>query len=97
MRRHTIILIVVLAMLIGALLGCACTKPKPEIVYVPTYQPPPPLQMPQAPEWQTCEADPADWQAYLQAMTEDLLNSWAYIAELEHVIGAYNESRSEPE
>jgi len=94
MRRHTI----VLALLLVVLGACAHTKiPPPETVYVPVYQAPPELPLPVAPEWQTCDADPTDWQAYLKAMATDLLEAWAYIAELQHVIEVYNESRPAPE
>jgi hypothetical protein len=65
-------------------------------VYIPVYQAPPELPLPAQPDWQTCAADPADWQAYLGAMATDLLEAWAYIAELEHTIEAYNAARTEP-
>jgi len=95
MRRTTVVLVVLLAVLLGA---CASKPiPKPEIVYVPTYMPPPELPMPAGPGWETCEADPADWQEYLRAMTEDLLAAWSYIAELQHTIEAYNAARSQPD
>lgn len=85
-----------LLLLLVALGACASNKvPEPQIVYVPVYEPPPALPLPDAPEAKTCDADPADWREYLRAMIEDLLAAWAHIAELRHIIDSYNDSRSE--
>jgi len=94
MSRNTIVL-VLLAVSLGA---CAHTQTPPpcDPVYVPVYQAPPELPLPAQPDWQTCTADAANWQAYLGALATDLLEAWAYIAELEHTIEAYNAARLNP-
>lgn len=99
MRRALPWMVLLALLAISSLTGCQTAKTpcQPEIVYVPVYEPPPELPLPDAPEWATCAADPADWQEYLRAMTQDLLSAWAYVAELRHVIEAYNASRPAPE
>lgn len=95
MRRHTIVL-VLLAVTLGACTHAKPVNPPCDPTYIPVYQTPPALPLPEEPDWKTCTADPADWQSYLKAMAEDLLAAWAYMAELEHIIGSYNAARTTP-
>lgn len=96
--KRALLAVVLIALLTGCCTAKCCEKyiREPEVVTVPVYQPPPELPLPTVPDWQTCDTDPADWQAYLKAMAADLLEAMAQNEQLRHIIESYNAARSTP-
>ena len=73
-----------------------CSTCKPEMVYesvevkVPVLVPPPPIELPATPEWESGVADEDDYLEYIRAVAKDLLAAWAHIADLEWRIVSHN-------
>ena len=87
----------VLALMLAVLMnmGCASSKP-PRVetveVFVPVIVPPPPIELPPAPERETMTESEENVTQYIRAMVRDLLRAWAYIEELTWLIETQNEA-----
>ena len=76
--------------------GCASSRPPTKVevveVKIPVVIPPPEIELPPMPKWESPNADPEDSREYIRAMVRDLLNAWAHIEELRWLIETTNEA-----
>jgi len=88
----------VMAAVLFTTMGCA-TCPPPDVIEVPVPVPvqAPELPMPDVPVWKTPITDPTDPNAYIRALTSDLVKAWKWGSELRHVIEAHNEALANDE
>lgn len=95
-------IIMIIGMAAFILTAGGCKSCEPEVIYetkevqVVVQVPPPPIELPDKPTWETETADESEYLEYLRCVGRDLLNAWAYIADLEWRIESHNEAIAGP-